>query len=197
MARKHALTPYTPQRGEFSSRTFKPGTISISRDIKTPGEFVRLIESAIKFDKGRRFISEYMVIAYGEDSRTKEKEYSFTVSGNPALIDLYYKTKDKNTFREWSIEQFNHWVEKTQTEEKARYFKLRFFRVVLITDQAKKNAEDEARKIRAEKQRLGREAAQRERELQKREAAQSKARKTREENKARLAQGLPKLKRVK
>jgi hypothetical protein len=176
---------YTPP-GPISDRTFKEGKIAASRDVKVSEQFLDLLIAAQAFDKKRRYIAEYNVLAVGKDTRNG-KQIVFTVQ---RLTDLYYGVRDLESY---AFGQYDRWME--EVDRKSSYFDLNFFRVVLITDKTKKNALDELRRKRSEAQARGRLEAQRERELQKREAAQKKARETIAENKRRIAAGLPKLKR--
>lgn len=145
----------------------------------TPTFFINSVESARRYNqKNGRTILDYYVVIFGRDNKNNEVRIS---PFKKRSID--YKESLKTTYRK---------IREYIREVKKRYvgFKEKFLEIIYILDKDKAQAEFDARAIRSQKQKIGREKAARERALEAREEKRRNIRHKRALRKELRARGL-------
>lgn len=145
----------------------------------TPTFFINSVESARRYNqKNGRTILDYYVVIFGRDNKNNEVRIS---PFKKRSID--YKESLKTTYRK---------IREYIREIKKRYvgFKEKFLEIIYILDKDKAQAEFDARTIRSQKQKIGRDKAARERALEAREEKRRNIRHKRALRKELRARGL-------
>ncbi|HUX99261.1 MAG TPA: hypothetical protein VMV49_06870 [Candidatus Deferrimicrobium sp.] len=175
--RKPHLTRYRHTSDAVNLGIFKQGEKKnhAVRDGPFSYEFFHgVIENTRDFDKTHRdFIFAYQVIIYAVDL-DDNREFSFTVQN---LRAPRYKQNDEEVFKGYE--------EKARDilNQSSKNYQIRFMRIILVSHKSKKQLLDFERKVRSEKQAIGKAEAKRERELIAREKELSRIRKEKEKNK--------------
>ncbi len=181
------MTPYHKTGTGLSAKNFKIGERKnhALRDGPFSYDFYHdVLENSRQYAIEHNFTLSYQVVVYAKD-KISGRELSLTVQ-QKTRID--YDQDDYEVFESFIDDVFDK-LNKSSTD-----FVIRFMRIILIAEKGQKRQLDEQRLARAEKQKQGRAAAKHEKELLAKEEAQRKARRTRELNLERQAQGLPKIK---
>ena len=155
------------KRGERKNHAIRDGAFTYEF-------FHSVLQNARQFDLiYRDFIWAYQVIIYAVDN-DNGNEFSFTVQN---LRSPRYKQDDRDTF--------GRYEEKARDilNQSSKNYQIRFMRIILVSEKTAKQELDMKRKVRSEKQAIGKAESKREKELLAKEKELSRIRKEREKNK--------------
>jgi len=155
------------KRGERKNHAIRDGAFTYEF-------FHSVLQNARQFDLiYHDFIWAYQVIIYAIDN-DNGNEFSFTVQN---LRSPRYKQDDRETFARYE--------EKARDilNQSSKNYQIRFMRIILVSEKTAKQELDLKRKVRSEKQSIGKAESKREKELLAKEKELSRIRKEREKNK--------------
>ena len=144
--------------------------------------FHSVLQNARQFDLiYRDFIWAYQVILYAVTINGMH-EFAFTVQ---KLRSIRYRQNDAEVFANYEREadEMTHKESNALTGKSGQDGYVRFMRIILLSEKTAKQELDMKRKVRSEKQAIGKAEAKRERELLAKEKELSRIRKEREKNK--------------